>query len=188
VDDVVGRITEILRRGDPSDPGRTDELLELVYEDLRALATRYMRREHGPRTLQPTALVHEAYMRLAGTRPPDWEGRSHFFRVAGRAMRQVLVDEARRRGAVKRGGDARRVTLDTQLLDDSSHERDFLDLHDSLERLGRMDPHLENLVELRVFSGLTLDETASTLGVSRRKVAKDWAAARLWLHRDLAGS
>lgn len=185
VDDIIERVTEVLRRVDISDPDQADELLGLVYEDLRALAARQMRREHRDRTLQPTALVHEAYIRLAAGAPVDWEGRAHFLRVAGRAMRQVLVDEARRRTAAKRGGAGHRVTLEPDMLSADGGEHDFLDLHRALERLGALDPELEKLVELRFFAGLTVDDAATALGVSPRKAAKDWAAARLWLSREL---
>lgn len=179
------RITEILERVDLSNPEEADELLRLVYDDLRALAARHMRREAAGRTLQPTALVHEAYLKLAEGRSPDWHGRAHFFRVAGRAMRQVLVDEARKRNAAKRGGGCHLVTLDPELADNRADEHDILELHEVLERLGTLDPYLERLVERRFFAGLTVDEAADSLGVSRRKAAKDWAAARLWLRREL---
>lgn len=183
--DTPGRVTEVLNRVDLSDPDQAAELLDLVYEDLRALAARKMHREQS-QTLQPTALVHEAYMRLAESAPLDLRGRTHFMRIAGRAMRQVLVDEARRRLSVKRGGDRRRVTLSTDLLRGGDTEHDLLELHEALERLGELDRKLEQLVELRFFSGFTLDEAATILGVSRRKAAKDWAVARLWLRRELS--
>jgi RNA polymerase sigma factor (TIGR02999 family) len=182
------RVSEILEAAGLSDPEQARELMDLVYDDLRALAASQMRREAPGRTLRPTELVHEAYLRLAGGAPVHWEGRAHFFRVAARAMRQVLVDEARRRRAAKRGGAWRRVTLEADLVSDGGEERDLLELHEALERLGTMDADLERLVELRFFTGLTLDETAASLGVSRRKAAKDWAAARLWLSRELAGA
>jgi RNA polymerase sigma-70 factor, ECF subfamily len=181
-------VSEILQRVNLADPAQADELLALVYDDLRALAARQLRRERPGHTLQPTALVHEAYLRLADGASIEWEGRAHFYRVAGRAMRQVLVDGARRRQAAKRGGDWRRVTLDPELVGDGSPEHDVLALHEALERLGRLDEPLERLIELRFFTGLTVEEAADVLGVSRRKAAKDWAAARLWLRRELAES
>ena len=181
------RVSEILEGLELSDPEQARELMDLVYDDLRALAANQVRREAPGRTLRPTELVHEAYLRLASGRPQQWQGRPHFFRVAARAMRQVLVDEARRRKAAKRGGAWRRVTLDAELVGDGAAEHNLLELHEALERLGGMDPELERLVELRFFTGLTLDEAAASLGVSRRKAAKDWAAARLWLGRELAG-
>jgi RNA polymerase sigma factor (TIGR02999 family) len=182
------RITEILSRIDLGDVEQAEELLALIYDDLRVLAARHLRRERPGHTLQPTDLVHEAYLRLAGSQPIDWTGRSHFFRVAARAMRQVLVDAARRRQAAKRGGGEGAVTVAFGPIDDAPDPCAVLDLHDALERLGDLDESMERLVELRFFTGLTMDETASALGVSPRKAAKDWAAARLWLRRELVGA
>jgi RNA polymerase sigma factor (TIGR02999 family) len=188
-DEELPRITQILGEIDLADPEQAEELLALVYDQLRALAAKQMRREKDvAHTLQPTALVHEAYIRLAAGRPIEWEGGSHFFRVAARAMRQVLVDSARRRRAGKRGGAWKRVTLDSGLLAGGEQEYDVLDLHDALERLGTLEPRLEHLIELRFFAGLTVDEAAAVVGVSPRKAAQDWAAARLWLHRELTGA
>ena len=182
------RLTDLLSGLDLNDPVQAAELLDLVYDELRALAAKKMHREKDAITLQPTALVHEAYLRLAAGRPVAWEGREHFFRVAARAMRQVLVDQARRRRAGKRGGEQVRVTLESELLGDSADPCDVLSVHEALERLRLVDPDLERLIELRFFSGLTVEEAADVLGVSPRKAAKDWAAARLWLHRELLGS
>jgi RNA polymerase sigma factor (TIGR02999 family) len=179
------RLSEILQQVDLSDPGVADELLRLVYDDLRAVAARQLGREQPGHTLQPTALVHEAWLRLMGGVPVRYESRSHFFRIAGRAMRQVLVDAARERHAAKRGGKLPPITLDAELAGEMPPELEFLELHDAIARLEKLDPALGQLVELRFFTGLTLDETADILGVSRRKVAKDWAAARLWLRREL---
>lgn len=187
VDQAAERVTELLQEVDLADPEKSAELLRLVYDDLRLLAARQMRGEHGDRTLQPTALVHEAYLRLADRCSLKWENRAHFFRVVARAMRQVLVDGARRRNAEKRGGDWRRVTLEPNLLADTAEECGVLELHEALARLGEMDPALERLVELRFFAGLTVEEAASSMGISARKAAKDWAAARLWLNRELVG-
>jgi len=182
------RLTDLLSGLDLTDPVHAAELLDLVYDELRALAAKKMHREKDAITLQPTALVHEAYLRLAAGRPVAWEGREHFFRVAARAMRQVLVDQARRRRAGKRGGEQVRVTLESEMLGESADPCDVLSIHEALERLRVVDPDLERLIELRFFSGLTVEEAADVLGVSPRKAAKDWAAARLWLHRELLGS
>ena len=181
------RLTRILRELDLGDSRQAEELLAIVYDELRQLARRQFRGERAGHTLQPTALVHEAYLRLAKLPHPRWESRAHFFGTAARAMRQILVDHARRRSAGKRGGGAERVTLDTSVSDKDPLAADVLDLHDALERLASNDPDLAHLVELRFFAGLTLDETAEALGVSRRKVAKDWSVARLWLQRELRG-
>jgi RNA polymerase sigma-70 factor, ECF subfamily len=188
VEEKGRRVTRILRELDLGDPRQAEELLAVVYDELRQLARRQFRGERAGHTLQPTALVHEAYLRLAKGRDAHWESRAHFFGAAARAMRQILVDYARRRVAGKRGAGAERVTLDTSLPGEDALAADVLDLHDALERLASNDPDLARLVELRFFAGLTLDEAAETLGVSRRKVAKDWSVARLWLQRELRGT
>ncbi len=179
-------MTLLLQSLDLAAPAQAEELLGLVYGELRVLAAAYMRREPSGHTLQPTALVHEAWLRLAGGEDVDWRCRARFFGIAARSMRQVLVDHARRRRAAKRGGDLRQVTLQTDLLPDGEDTVAILDLHDALERLAALDPDLARLVEVRFFTGLTLDDAARALGVSRRKAAKDWSVARLWLARELA--
>lgn len=180
-------VTQILRQLDLSDPEQAEELLAVVYDELRSLAGRQLRGERPDHTLQPTALVHEAYLRLVDADDIGWQSRGHFFGTAARAMRQILVDHARRRSADKRGGDRERVTLDSGIPDDAAIAADVLDLHTALEKLALHDAELARLVELRFFAGLTLDETADATGVSRRKVAKDWSVARLWLQRELGG-
>jgi RNA polymerase sigma factor (TIGR02999 family) len=180
-------VTRLLQNLDLADRFRADEFLAHVYGELRALASRHMQREQAAHTLQPTALVHEAYLRLVGGQKIDWESRAHFFGIAARAMRQVLVDHARKRETAKRGGGLNRVTLHSNILADSADGSDIMDLHAALERLTTLDPQLSQLVEVRFFAGLTLDEAAVALGVSRRKVAKDWSVARLWLSRELNG-
>ncbi len=179
------RVTLLLRNLDLADPSQADEMLALVYGELRALASRHMQREQAAHTLQPTALVHEAYLRLVGGQDIDWQNRAHFFGIAARSMRQVLVDHARTREAAKRGGGLRRVTLQSDVLAVGDDGCDILDVHAALEKLAAMDPELAKLVEVRFFAGLTLDEAAVALGISRRKVAKDWSVARLWLSREL---
>ena len=167
------------------DPEETGRLMVQVYDQLRAIAARQLAREHMCDTLQPTALVHEAWMRLAAASHLHWNDRAHFFRLAARAMRQVLIDAARRRHAERRGGDWQRITLHTDIVDTQEDPVDVLELHKALERLGEMDSSLEQLIELRFFGGLTVDDAAAALGISPRKAAKDWAAARLWLRREL---
>jgi len=174
-----------LRSGDKK---QFEQILPIVYDELRLIAQNQMSQERVGHTLQPTALVHEAYLRLLPGVEEGWENRAHFFAVAARAMRQVLVDFARKRQAEKRGGDLQRVSLH----EDFAHEMpastfDLLDLNDTLEKLTAMDPPLGRIVELRFFAGLTLDEVAEVVGYSRRKVAKDWAFARVWLARELSG-
>jgi RNA polymerase sigma-70 factor, ECF subfamily len=163
-----------------------DGLSELAYDALRQIAGRHIARE-GPQPLRDTELVHEAFLRLSCSESMITDG-SHFFRLMSRIMRQVLVDQARRRLAEKRGGGEVPVALDAEMLSDEGPSLELIDLHDALRRLGRMDARLERLVELRFFTGLTLDETAAALGVSRRKACNDWAVARLWLRRALAPS
>ena len=178
------RVSAIFQNLDPGNPAQASELFEAVYDELRVLAARHLRKERAGHTLQPTALVHEAYLRLLAGAIPDPQGRAHFFGIAARAMRQVLVNHARRRGASKRGGAWQRVTLDSQVAG-GGDEWEILDLHTALARLSERDDYLGRLVELRFFGGFTLDETAEMLGVSRRKAAGDWSVARLMLGREL---
>jgi RNA polymerase sigma-70 factor (ECF subfamily) len=184
VNENRARITQLLQNLNPADARTRDELVALVYDELREVARRQLRNERPGHTLQPTALVNEAYLRLFDADTNGWESRAHFFGVAARAMRQVLVDHARKRDAAKRGGELQRVTLITDIAEAAS-ETDVLDLHLALEKLAQNDDALGRLVELRFFAGLTLDEAADLIGVSRRKAANDWAAARLWLQREL---
>ena len=185
LEDPRTRVTRILQNLNLADAKQRDALVELVYDELREIARRQLRNERPGHTLQPTALVNEAYLRLFDPASNGWESRAHFFGVAARAMRQVLVDHARKRDALKRGGELERVTLVTDIAEAGGHETDVVDLHIALEKLAQSDDTLARLVELRFFAGLTLDEAADTVGVSRRKAANDWAAARLWLQREL---
>ncbi len=186
MDDAPTPVTRLLQNLDLASPAQAEELLQLVYAELRSLAAAYLRREQAAHTLQPTALVHEAYLRMVGARAIDWQGRAHFFGIAARSMRQILVDHARQRQSAKRGGGAQHVTIRTDLLGDDDNACGILDLHEALQRLSTMDQSTGQLVELRFFAGLTLDEAAAAVGVSRRKAAKDWSVARLWLSRELS--
>lgn len=188
MDDRRALVTLLLRQSDLGDTRQAEALLSVVYEELRQLAAQHLGHERGGHTLQPTALVHEAYLRLVQGDAIDWQGRAHFFGISARAMRQVLIDHARRRQAEKRGGGWERVTLQPDLVGDGGQSVDLLDLHDALERLSNLHGDLGRLVELRFFGGLTLEETAEVLGVSLRKANKDWAVARVWLARELAQS
>ncbi|HOX24179.1 MAG TPA: ECF-type sigma factor [Candidatus Krumholzibacteria bacterium] len=187
MDDRAHDVTRMFRQLDPADPDTTARLHELLYDELRRIAARRLSREQPGHTLQPTALVHEAYLRLFDSGAVDWRDRAHFLGFAARVMRQVLVDHARRRAAAKRGAGARRVTLSDDVLSDDGDGFDLFDVNDAVERLAALDAELGRMTELRFFGGLTLDETALVLGVSRRKVAKDWSFARLWLARELGG-
>jgi RNA polymerase sigma factor (TIGR02999 family) len=162
-----------------------DRLLPLVYDELRRRAHDQLGRWRGSSTLSTTGLVHEAYLKLVGSSNQDWEDRSHFFGVAVKAMRSVVVDYARRRGARKRGGDARRVELEDNLLRVEEDAAEILAIHEALERLAALDQRLCALVELRFFGGLSVDETAEVLGVSDRTVKRDWVKARTLLHQML---
>ena len=180
-------LTRLLRHFDPADPQQATTLLPLVYGELRRMAASQLSRERLGHDMQPTDLVHEAYLRLSAGLEMPVESRRQFYGILARTMRQVLVDHARRRDAEKRGGGWERVSLHTSLLHDEGRQVELLDLDRVLRRLGEMDETLGRLVELRFFAGMTVDEAAGALGVSPRKAAKDWAAARLWLARELEG-
>jgi RNA polymerase sigma-70 factor (ECF subfamily) len=160
-------------------------LTPLIYDELRRIAHRYSQRERNGHTLQTTALVNEAYLRLAGDRKPDWQNRSHFFAVTAQVMRHILIDYARRRRYLKHGGDAQQVPLAevASMADDRAAELVALD--EALEELARLDPRKTRVVELRYFGGLSLAETAEALGISLMTVRRDWRAAKAWLFRRL---
>jgi RNA polymerase sigma-70 factor (ECF subfamily) len=166
-----------------------DDLMPIVYADLRRVAAGYMRREAAGHALQPTALVHEAYVRLVDQKQVKWRNRAHFFGVAAVLMRRILVDHARRRRAEKRGGDWERVTLaGDEVATDTHKEIDVLALDEALERLAQFDPQQERIVELRYFGGLTIDETAEVVGISAATVVREWTIAKAWLRADLSRS
>ena len=170
-------------------PNAPAELLPAVYDELRRLARGYLSRERAHHTLQPTALVHEAYERLVDQSRVDWKGRSHFMGVAALAMRRLLVDYARERGRLKRGGDQQRVTLDAAALGPEHGELDlpdWLNLEQALSKLAELDPRAAQVMELRYFAGLTAQEAADHLGVSKRSVDADANHARAWLLRELS--
>ena len=174
-----------LKKGDPEAPG---QLIPLVIDELHRLASHYMRNERVGHTLQPTALVNEAYLRMIGYRSLDWQSRSHFIGVAASIMRQVLTDYARRRLAAKRGSDAEDVPL-ADLKDSLSVEQseELLALNEALDRLKKMNSRHSQIVEMRYFGGLSIEETAEALGISPITVKRDWALARAWLCAELKG-
>jgi len=183
----VTRILNAIERGDPK---ATDELLPLVYEELRLLAAKRLRREPPGQTLQATALVHEAYLRLVEGPGQTWNSRGHFFKAAAEAMRRILVDNARRKQSLKGSGGRQRVDIDevslpAQALFDESSSEDLLALDEALEKLNKADPHSAELVKLRYFAGLSLDQIARMEGVSRRTAVRWWTYARAWLHREI---
>lgn len=177
-------IFDDLRRGDRS---AGDRLMPLVYDELRALAADYLRNERAGHTLQPTALAHEAWVRLIGDTRPAWQDRAHFMALAARAMRRVLVDHARKHAAAKRGGGWGRVTLHDAEAPGADRVIDILAVDEALSQLHEMDERHARVVELRYFGGLTSAETAEVLGVARSTVAEDWKVARAWLLHALAG-
>jgi RNA polymerase sigma-70 factor (ECF subfamily) len=178
--------TEWLARAGAGDEGARRHLLDLLYGELRQLAERAMRNERAGHTLQPTALVHEAWLRLIGDAGTDWDSRSRFLGLAATAMRNVLIDHARRRQTTKRGDDPLRVELDEVLAAYQERATDVLRLDEALERLAQRDPELARIVELRFFGGLTVEETARVLGRTLRQVERAWVIARGWLHRELS--
>ncbi len=182
-----GEVTGLLAQWRAGDADAVDRLLPLVYEELRRLSARYLRRERQSHTLQPTALVHEAYLRLVGKDHPQWRDRVHFFAVAAQQMRRILVDHARAHGAAKRGGDATVVTLDETLVYDRDRASDLVALDEALVALAEIDERKARIIELRYFAGLTLQEAAEVLGVSTATVNNESRFARAWLHRRLAG-
>ncbi len=178
-------VTDLLVRWRSGDQQALDELVPLVYDELRRLAHHYLRQERSDHTLQSTALVHEAYMRLAGQHPPEWRDRTHFFGIAARIMRQILVEYARGRGAAKRGGQACRVTLDATIAAPTQLDVDVVELDRALTHLAELDPQQSRIVELRFFGGLTIDDTSQVLGISPATVKRDWVTARAWLFRAM---
>jgi RNA polymerase sigma-70 factor, ECF subfamily len=181
------RTTQLLadvRAGSPSAAGA---LMEVLYPELRRLAASYLARQRADHTLQPTALVHEAFLKLIDQTSPAYNGRAHFFAVAARAMRQILVDHARADQAAKRGGGWQRISLDGNLAPSGGGMVDMIALDDALKGLAELDERQAQIVELRFFGGLTVDEVADVVGVSRSTVEEDWRMARAWLSRRLSG-
>ena len=163
-----------------------DRLLPVVHGELRKQAARYLRRERGNHTLQPTALVNEAFLKLVEQRDVRWQNRAHFFGVAAQAMRRILVDHARAHRRLKRGGPAARVTLEDAMIAEQSRSVDMLALDQALQRLEALDPRQARVVELRFFAGLSVEETAEVMAISPATVKREWSMARAWLHLALS--
>jgi RNA polymerase sigma factor (TIGR02999 family) len=179
-------VTALLLAWRGGDQSVGERLLPAIYAELHRQAERAMRREASEHTLQPTALVHEAYLRLVDQSRVEWRNRAHFFGVAAQLMRRILVDHARARLAAKRGGDVQRMTLsDADAPADADEGVDVLALHEALESLTKLDPRQARLVELRYFTGLTIEETAEALELSPATVKREWMVARAWLRREL---
>jgi len=181
----AGDLPSLLRRWGQGDKAALDSLIPLVYDELRRIAGYHLRLEAPYSTIQATALVHEAYLRLVRDEGRDWNGRTHFFAVASRVIRHVLVDLARERLAQKRGGDAERVPLTGAMAMPAPEDEDVLRLSEALDGLEQLDPLKARIVELRYFGGLSIEETAETLQISPATVKRHFGVARLWLHRQL---
>jgi RNA polymerase sigma factor (TIGR02999 family) len=182
----MSEVTRILEAIDQGDPQAAEELLPVVYDELRRLAAQKLSHENPGQTLQATALVHEAYIRLVGTENQQWDGRGHFFAAAAEAMRRILVENARRKGAEKHGGGRQRVPLDSSLLSDDGPLVDLLALDEALNKLARERAAHAELVKLRYFAGLTGEQAAAVLGVSTTTADRYWSYARSWLRVELA--
>lgn len=180
------KITRMLREWSDGNREALEEVMPLVYNELHKQARRYLRRERRDHTLQTTALIHEAYLRLIDQREVNWESRTHFFAVAANMMRRILVDYAKAKHRGKRGGDAVKLPLEEAALVVNDEKKiDLMALDEALNRLAEIDEQQARIVELRYFSGLSLEETAAALKVSRTTVANDWSLAKAWLHREL---
>ena len=178
-------VTSILKHASEGDESAVNRLLPLVYDELRALAESYLQRERPDLTLQATALVHEAYVRLIKQEDVEWQNRAHFFAVAAQAIRRILVDHARGHERVKRGGDRQRVRLDEDLAAPGDRDLDLLAIDEALERLAQLHPRQAQIVELRFFAGLSIEETAEVMHLSPASIKREWTAARAWLFREL---
>jgi RNA polymerase sigma factor (TIGR02999 family) len=182
-----GAVTELLFKWSNGDSDALDKLLPIVYAELRRIADGYLRRERSGHTLQATALVHEAYMRLVKAQKLEWQNREQFFGISANLMRQILVDHARTATAVKRGGTASNLPLDESLTISHDSDANLLLLDEALKKLAVIDAEAARIVELRYFAGLTIEETAEVLKTSPMTVKREWATARAWLHREIAG-
>jgi RNA polymerase sigma-70 factor (ECF subfamily) len=180
-------VTQLLIGWGKGDKEALDQLVPIVYDELRRQAARYLRHERVGHTLQTTALIHEAYLRLVDQRNVEWQNRAQFFGIAAQLMRRILVDHARTRKRAKRGGSDIRVSLADADAFVKAQELDVVALNEALERLERIDEQQSKIVELRFFSGLTVEETASVLNISPATVKRDWSMAKAWLHREISG-
>jgi RNA polymerase sigma factor (TIGR02999 family) len=180
------QVTEIINDAQHGIVESAEKLLPLVYDDFRELAASYLRRERSGHTLQPTALVHEVYLKLVDQTRVDWRGRTHFFAVGAQIMRRILVDYARQREAVKRGGGRLRVSIEDQPLAVDQKDEDVLALEEALERLEKVSPRQAKMLELRFYGGLSFAEIAEAMNLSKRTVEREWTMVRAWLRRELS--
>jgi RNA polymerase sigma factor (TIGR02999 family) len=183
----ANQITQLLQAASEGDANAAEQILPLVYEELRRLAAQKLVHENVAHTLQPTALVHEAYLRLVGSEPDRrWDSRGHFYGAAAEAMRRILIDAARARGSQKRGGGQNRLPLDEELVGNVADQSEMLlSLDEALKKLAHEDPQTAELVQLRYFGGLTIDEAANVLKISARTAKRYWTFARAWLQREI---
>lgn len=184
--DESRNVTRMLAEWQAGDRSALDRLMPLVYDELRRIAARYLHSERSGHTLQTTALVHEAYLRLVDETRIQWQGRAHFFGVAATLIRHILVDHARTQKAVKRGGAAQKVSLDEAFAIPVDNETDVLAVDDALQTLSKIDPQQGRIVELRFFAGLTIEETAEAMQISASTVKRDWILAKTWIYRELS--
>ena len=180
------QVTQLLINWSNGDQAARDKLMPLVYDELHRLAHQYMKRESPGHTLQTSALVNEAFVKLVDQTDVRWQNRSHFFAIAAQLMRRILVDHARSRQTAKRGGGARPVSFDDALLVSDERSAEVVAVHEALERLAAFDSRKAQLVELRFYGGLSIDETAKVLGVSPGTVMRDWTLAKAWLHKEIS--
>lgn len=181
-------VTRLLIDWQKGDQSALDRLIPLVYSELRRIAARYLRSERSGHTLGATALVHEAYLQLVDESSVQWQGRAHFFGVAARLIRNILVDHARAQKAAKRGGDFAKLPLDEACAVPVANESNVLAINDALDALGRIDAQQARIVELRFFAGLTIEETAEALQISTSTVKRDWILAKTWIYKELSAS
>ncbi len=184
------QLGDLIERSQAGDDAAAQALMPVVYDELRRIAGAYMKRERPGQTIQPTALVHEAYLRLLKDKKQGWQGRTHFLAIAAHSMRQILVERARAKQTDKRGGRRHRITLDESTLEDAGASGgevayDLLAVDEALNRLALLDGQQARVVELRFFGGLTIEETAATLGISSATVKRDWTMAKAWLRREV---
>ena len=180
-------ITQLLVAWNGGDKAALDQLIPIVYEELRRQASNYLRRERPGHTLQTTALIHEAYVRLVDQKNVHWQNRAQFFGIAAQLMRRILVDHARTKHRAKRGGSAVRVSLTDTTAVTKDANLDLIEIDEALNRLAKIDEQQAQIVEMRFFSGLSVEETAAALNISPATVKRDWRVAKAWLHRSLAG-
>jgi len=185
---AAGEVTRIIEAAQQGDPKAADELLPLVYEELRKLAAYKMANEAAGQTLQPTALVHEAWLRLTGNPNTQWNGRAHFFGAAAEAMRRILIDRARSKGREKRGGQRQRVDIEQVTLAVQDADETVLAVHEALDKLAALDPLKARIVKLRYFVGMNHQEMATALGLAEPTIRRHWAFARSWLYAEMKAS